>query len=100
MITEIVQKTARAGSFETAYIEAGPADAPTIVMLHDGAYGSNARLCWGPVIEALVPDFRVLAPDLLGFGQTDKAVFLDRSPYAFRIDHVAAWCEAVGIGQA
>jgi pimeloyl-ACP methyl ester carboxylesterase len=98
--TTITHQVVRAGSFDTTYLEAGPVDAPTIVLVHDGAYGASARLCWENVIPLLAEDHHVLAPDLLGFGGTDKAVFLDRSPYAFRVDHVAAWCEAVGVREA
>lgn len=86
-----VAKTLSAGSFLTRYLEAGdPAD-PTIVLIHDGGFGTTAELCWGPVIERLSADYHLLVPELLGFGGTDKAVFLDRSPYAARIPHVAAF---------
>lgn len=93
-------RTVRAGSFSTAYVEAGAPAAPTVVLLHDGAYGSTAWLCWEPIIRDLARDHHVIAPDLLGFGGTDKAVFLDRSPYAFRIDHVSDFCRALGITDA
>jgi pimeloyl-ACP methyl ester carboxylesterase len=93
-------KTVTAGGFRTAYLEAGDPDAPTVVLVHDGAFGTTAELCWGPVVQRLAVDFHVLAPELLGWGGTDKVVFLDRSPYAFRVPHVAAWCREVGVGDA
>jgi len=94
------KKEIKAGGFNTAYLEAGNPDNPTLVLVHDGAYGTTAELCWGPMIEFLTERFHVLAPDLLGWGGTDKAIFLDRSPYAFRVVHLIDWCRAVGVSRA
>lgn len=90
-------RTARAGSFTTRYLEAGEPEADAVVLLHDGGHGTDAQLCWGPVAELLASDFRVIAPDLLGWGGTDKAVFLDRGPYGFRIEHIGALLEVLGV---
>ena len=51
----------------THYLEAGPPDAPPVVLLH-GLGATNASLL--PLVTALAPDYRVLAPDLPGFGAT------------------------------
>jgi len=51
------------------YLAAGPRDAPRVVLLHgfpDMAYG------WRGVIPLLAADHRVLAPDLRGYGATDR----------------------------
>jgi pimeloyl-ACP methyl ester carboxylesterase len=50
-------------------------------------------------MQNLSADYRVYAPDLLGFGQTDKVVFLDRSAYESRVHQIAAFCFAIGIRQ-
>ncbi|WP_158228223.1 alpha/beta fold hydrolase [Pseudonocardia sp. MH-G8] len=99
-MTQPTVKTVHAGGYTTAYLEAGDPAATTVVLVHDGAYGTTAQLCWGPLVERLAPEFHVLAPDLLGWGGTDKVVFLDRSPYAFRVPHVAAFCEELGVDSA
>lgn len=92
-----VAKTLRAGGFLTRYLEAGnPAD-PTVVLVHDGGFGTTAELCWEPVIKRLHADYHLIVPELLGFGGTDKVVFLDRSPYAARIPHVAAFLTELAI---
>jgi pimeloyl-ACP methyl ester carboxylesterase len=49
----------------TAYLEAGPPDAPPVVLLH-GLGATNASLL--PCLADLARDHRVLAPDLPGFG--------------------------------
>jgi pimeloyl-ACP methyl ester carboxylesterase len=89
-----------AGGFNTRYLKAGKAGKPTLVLVHDGAFGTTAELCWNAVIDRLAADYHIFAPELLGWGGTDKVVFFDRSPYAARIPHIAAFVEAVGITSA
>lgn len=61
----------------------------SILLLHDGGYGTTAELCWGAMIPYLDPSFRVVAPDLLGWGETDKLVACGGSPYVFRLVHLS-----------
>lgn len=70
----------------TSWLEAGPPDAPPIVMLH-GLGATNASLL--PCLVDLARDHRVIAPDLPGFGQT-SAPSASYSPAWF-----AAWVEAL-----
>lgn len=70
----------------TSYLEAGPLDAPPIVLLH-GLGATNASLL--PCLADLARDHRVIAPDLPGFGQSD-APRASYSPAWF-----AAWLEAL-----
>lgn len=93
-------KTIKVESFQTAYLEGGDPAARTVVLLHDGGFGTTGELCWGPVMEILAQKYHVVAPDLLGWGRTDKAVFLDRSPYAGRIEHLSAFVRVLGIENA
>jgi pimeloyl-ACP methyl ester carboxylesterase len=89
-----------AAGFRTGYLEAGDPARETVVLIHDGGFGTTADLCWGGVIDILSEKYHVLAPELLGWGQTDKVVYLDRSPYAARIPHVAAFCRELGVESA
>ena len=68
----------------TVYLEAGPPDAPPVILLH-GLGATNASLL--PVLADLAVDHRVLAPDLPGFGQS-SAPSASYSPAWF-----AAWVE-------
>ena len=53
------------------YTELGQrGDKPTLVLLH--GLGSSARGDWGRVMAALGRTHHVLAPDQLGFGESDK----------------------------
>lgn len=55
----------------THYLEAGDGD-EIVVLLHGGAYGEDAYLSWERNIPALAARYRVISPDWLGFGGTDK----------------------------
>lgn len=98
--TNLQTKNIVAAGFNTRYLEAGQSGKPTLVLIHDGAFGTTAELCWRDVIRHLASDYHIFAPELLGWGGTDKVVYFDRSPYAARIPHVAAFVEAVGITSA
>lgn len=54
----------------THYLEAG--EGPTLVLLHAGEFGGCAEISWQFNIEPLAQHFRVLAPDFVGFGRSDK----------------------------
>ncbi len=69
----------------TSYLEAGPPDAPPVVLLHGlGATGASML----PVLADLMRDHRVLAPDCPGFGASEAP----RAPYTPAWS--AAWVEA------
>jgi pimeloyl-ACP methyl ester carboxylesterase len=77
----------------TAYVEAG--DGEPVVLLH--GVGLTARM-WFPVIEQLALSHRVIAPDLLGHGEsplpTAEALIADYS------EQVAALLRHLGIDTA
>lgn len=81
----------------TSYLEAGQGD--PVVLLHGGEFGAGAELGWERNIAALAAQHRVLAPDMLGFGDTAKVVdFTDGR--GMRIRHIARFCEQVGVDSA
>ena len=91
------EKWLNAGGFRTRYLEAGNPRAPVVVLLHDGAWGGASSVTWANVIPRLSERYRVLAPDLLGFGGTDKVVFVDRAQYEPRILQLRAFLQALAI---
>jgi len=54
----------------THYLEGG--EGPTVLFMHSGEFGACAELSWEFNLEAFAKHFRVVAPDWLGFGRTDK----------------------------
>ena len=63
----IAEKDALVYGQKIHYLEAG--NGPPLILLH-GTGGEGAR--WMPQIKALSSDFRVIAVDQIGFGQSDK----------------------------
>ncbi|WAJ47899.1 alpha/beta fold hydrolase [Mycobacterium sp. Aquia_216] len=81
----------------TGYLEAGEGD--PVVLLHGGEFGASAELGWERNISALAAHYRVLAPDMLGYGNSAKVLdFVDGR--GMRIRHLARFCEVLGIDSA
>lgn len=87
------------GGFRTQILEAGDRSLPTVLMVHDGAFGTDADLCWAGVIENLSTHFNIIAPDLLGWGGSAKVNFFDRSPYDFRLEHLKSICDVLMLSE-
>jgi len=64
---KIVNHTVRANGIRQHYLDAG--EGPTVVLLHGFPETSFA---WRFQIPVLAEKFRVIAPDLRGYGETDK----------------------------
>ncbi|MFC0246976.1 alpha/beta fold hydrolase [Citricoccus parietis] len=93
----ITERTVEASGFQTRVLEAGDRNAPAVLLLHDGAWGASADVTWSRMIPLLAQDRYVVAPDMLGYGDADKAVFLDRSSHSFRIKHLTALLTTLGL---
>jgi len=87
------ERWVRVGPFDVRYREAG--DGPAVVLVH--GLGLSADFWWknGPPLAAA--GFRVLAPDLPGFGKTEGPPYLSVEDQA---QFVAAWAEALELGPA
>jgi haloalkane dehalogenase len=67
-----------------AYVDVGAADAPPVLLLHgEPAWSFLYRRMIPPLLEA---GYRCIAPDLIGFGRSDKPT--DRAAYTYN-GHVA-----------
>ena len=81
----------------THFLEAGEGD--PVVLLHGGEFGASAEIGWENIIPALANRYRVIAPDMLGFGGSAKVVdFTDGR--GMRIRHIARFCALLGIDSA
>jgi 2-hydroxy-6-oxo-octa-2,4-dienoate hydrolase len=89
--------TVPAAGHRTHYYDSG-AGAP-LVLLHGSGPGVSAHSNWGAVTPALARDFRVLAPDIAGYGLTE---FKDDGKYDMRlwVAHLVAFLDAVGVQRA
>ncbi|MCV7301263.1 alpha/beta fold hydrolase [Mycobacterium barrassiae] len=92
--TAVAQCTIDAGGIETRYLEAGSGE--PVLMLHGSGPGVSGTANWQYNIPALAEKFHVLAPDIVGFGGTERP---DDIVYSLRAwtDHVWAFLDAHGI---
>lgn len=95
----VQESTDLVNNLETHYFTGGPPDAPVVVFLHDGAYGGAADVTWGKILPKAAEKFRVIAPDFLGYGGSAKSIRVDVSPFEFRIRHIFALLDHLGVNQ-
>jgi pimeloyl-ACP methyl ester carboxylesterase len=83
--------------FNVFYREAGPVDAPTLLLLH--GFPSAGHM-FRELIPALSDRFHVVAPDLPGFGQSDMPS-RDRFSYTFAklAEVIERFTEIIGLGR-
>jgi pimeloyl-ACP methyl ester carboxylesterase len=76
-------KTTRINDLDIFYRDAGPQDAPAILLLHGFPTSSNM---FRNLIPRLANSFRVIAPDYPGFGQSSMP---DHKAYAYTFENYA-----------
>ncbi len=79
----VFYRTAQVDGVSIFYREAGPADAPVLVLLH--GLPSSSRM-YEPLLRRLSDRFRLIAPDYPGFGHSD---WPDPKAFAYTFDHLA-----------
>jgi len=78
-----LHKTADVEGLKVFYREAGPGDAPVILLLH--GFPTSSQM-FRNLIPALSDRFRVVAPDYPGFGQSDMPSVAD---FSYTFDNLA-----------
>jgi pimeloyl-ACP methyl ester carboxylesterase len=96
-VTEVERKTILVDGLATSYLEAGQGD--PVVLLHGGEFGVGAQLGWERNIAALAARYRVLALDMLGFGESAKVIDFNDGR-GMRIRHIARFCDVLGVDSA
>jgi pimeloyl-ACP methyl ester carboxylesterase len=61
-------RTVEVDDLHVFYRDAGPPDAPAVLLLH--GFPSSSRM-WQPLIDRLADRYHMIAPDYPGFGHTD-----------------------------
>jgi len=79
----ITYRTLTVDGLNVFYREAGPVDAPTLVLLH--GFPSSSHM-FRELIPALSETFHLVAPDYPGFGQSDSPSIEE---FDYRFDHLA-----------
>ncbi|WP_370177441.1 haloalkane dehalogenase [Alteriqipengyuania sp.] len=77
------------------YLDEGPRDGTPVLMMHgEPSWSYLYRHMIGPVVEA---GYRVLAPDLIGFGKSDKLTKKAEYSYALHVAWMRDWLDAMDL---
>jgi len=77
-------------SLRMAWVQDGPADADPVLMLHGEPSWSYLYRKMIPVLAAA--GHRVICPDLIGFGRSDKPTILRTTAMRVTSSGSASWC--------
>lgn len=80
------------GLVRTAHYATGPVGGPVVLLLH-------GEPTWAYLYRKMMPALaaagaRVIAPDLFGFGQSDKPLYADQIGYEVLVSWLAQWFDA------
>ena len=93
----LLYRTVKVNGLNIFYREAGPKDAPTILLLH--GLPSSSRM-FQPLLTRLSDSYHLVAPDYPGFGHSD---WPDPQQFAYTFDHIASvmngFTEALGLSR-
>ncbi len=80
------------GGLRIAHVEDGPADGPVVLLMHgEPTWSYLYRKMMPPLAQA---GFRVVAPDLVGFGRSDKPASRADYCYLHHVEWMKAWLQA------
>jgi pimeloyl-ACP methyl ester carboxylesterase len=92
---KVLHKTVKVGDLDIFYREAGPKDAPAILLLH--GFPTSSQM-FRNLIPQLADKYRVVAPDYPGFGHSSMP---PHDEFAYTFDNLAKviddFTEAVGL---
>ena len=80
---QVLYKTARVGDLDIFYREAGPKDAPTVLLLH--GFPTSSQM-FRNLIPLLATKYHVIAPDYPGYGHSSMPA---HDQFAYTFDNLA-----------
>ena len=83
------------GHLRVHYLDEGPADGEVVLLMH-------GQPTWSYLYRNMIPGlvaagFRVVVPDLIGFGRSDKPTDIDDYTYARHVAWMSEWLEALNL---
>lgn len=89
-----IGRTIHAAGHETNYFDVG--DGEPLLLLHGSGPGVSAYWNWVDVLEPLSRTFRVIAPDIAGFGYTGVRSDVEYGLGVW-VDHLIGFLDALGL---
>lgn len=83
------------GTLRMHYVDDGPRDADPVLLLHGEPSWSYLYRKMIPIIRQA--GYRVIAPDLVGFGRSDKPVARSDYTYQRHVDWAQAWLDKLDL---
>lgn len=97
MTATVTERTIEVAGKPIFYTESGAG--PVVVLLHGGGPGATGMSNYSRNIDALAAQFRVIVPDMPGYGRSTKG--LDRDdPFGYLADMIRGLLDELGIGTA
>jgi 4,5:9,10-diseco-3-hydroxy-5,9,17-trioxoandrosta-1(10),2-diene-4-oate hydrolase len=96
-VTEMTERTVTVAGKDIFFAEKG--SGPTVVMLHGGGPGASGVSNYSRNIDALAQSYRVIVPDMPGYGRSAKHVDQD-DPFGYLADTVRGLLDELGISTA
>lgn len=90
-----IGRSIQTGSYLTNYHDVG--DGPVILMLHGSGAGVSGWANWRGILPVLSERFRVIAPDLVGFGYTETPDDLEFSIFDTWLEQIINLLDTLGI---
>ena len=80
------------------YLDEGPADGDVVLLIH-------GEPTWSYLFRKMIPIFttagyRVVAPDLVGFGKSDKFLSEDAYSYPMQVDYMLQFVKQLDLQEA
>lgn len=97
MTTQLAEGTVEYDGTTIHYAEAG--SGPVVVLLHGGGPGASGVSNYSRNIDALAEHFRVIVPDMPGYGKSSKVINRD-DPFGGLAEGVRGLLDRLGIAKA
>ncbi|CCW10166.1 2-hydroxy-6-oxo-6-phenylhexa-2,4-dienoate hydrolase [Rhodococcus aetherivorans] len=95
--TALTERTVTVAGKDIFFAETG--EGPAVLLLHGGGPGASGVSNYSRNIDELARNFRVIVPDLPGYGRSSKGV--DRSdPFGYLADNIRGLLDALNLGRA
>ena len=93
----MTERTVRVNGKQIYLAEKG--NGTPVVLLHGGGPGASGVSNYSRNIDALAEHFRVIVPDMPGYGRSAKGIDR-RDPFGYLADHIRGMLDEVGVGRA